>query len=133
MSYLESDPLLASNYQNWDHLVENSRRKSYICGLVNFALLLANVNQFKQMVKATKGQEQILFITAFSITIALQLVLFFILFLDARLLSDPSDTHSRSTKRTTILLCISIVIIIIDMIAITVTDDWNNEILKYTF
>ena len=73
MSYSEIDPLLSSNSQNVDQLVENSRRKCYIGGLINLALLIANVNQFKKMVNSSTGDEQTLFITVFSITSALQI------------------------------------------------------------
>ena len=110
-------------------LVSSSRRRNYVCGLINVALMMANVNQFKQMVASDSwkawGEYKVVFIATFGITILLQLVTIVVLVLDTKLLDHSMEDFRRSAKRTTILLCLAVILVIIDIIAIIVTDDWN--------
>ena len=88
--------------------VSVSRRRNYVCGLINVALMMANVNQFKQMADSKGEQIQVVFIVAFSLTILLQLVTIAVLVLDTKLLGhSEEENYQRSAKHTTILLCLS--------------------------
>ena len=105
------------------------RQKNYVCGLINMALIMANVNQFKQMVSSTKcstcNQYEVVFIVTFSITILLQLITIGVLILDTKLFGHSLEDFRRSAKHTTILLCLAVILVFIDLIAIIVTDDWK--------
>ena len=113
---------------------EATRQRNYFSGLINVALMMANVNQFKEMVLnnscSTCSEYKVGFIVTFGITILLQLIMIVVLVLDTKLLGNSLEDFRRSVRHSRILLYLGVILVVVDLIAIIVTDDWNNKSMK---